>query len=160
MCIRDSFKLLHAAAEIDTQGDPIDPYEQLYTHRASTAKRHKGDPNKNPYDAFAATWRHYWHETVLLQARAADEKLKRRMEWPSIWECTEVFLALMKITRQKPFDDLSMSADNQQRAFSPEHVAALEAAYNRPQGQESVTSVIINGSSYIAGKNERDSTVL
>jgi len=40
--------------------------------------------------------------------------------------------------------------DGQKRAFSPEHVAALEAAYNRPKGNESVTSVVINGSSYIA----------
>ena len=102
------FKPLHAAAKVDALGEAIDPYEDLYKHR---------DTNKNPYDAFPATWRHYWRETVLLQARAADEKLKRRMEWPSIWECTEVFLALMKITRQKPFHDSSMSADEQQRAL-------------------------------------------
>ena len=41
--------------------------------------------------------------------------------------------------------------DSVRRAFSPEHIAVLEAAYNRPQGNESVTSVVINGSNYIAG---------
>ena len=34
------FKLLHAEAEMDQQGGPIDPYEQLYKDRASTAKHH------------------------------------------------------------------------------------------------------------------------
>ena len=34
------FKPLHAEAEMDEQGDPIDPYEQLYNHRACTAKHH------------------------------------------------------------------------------------------------------------------------
>ena len=95
------FKPLHAEAEMDEQGDPIDPYEQLYKHRACTAKHHKGDPDRNPYDAFVDTWHHYWTHTVLVQARAADEKLRRRMEWPSIWECREVFLALMKLAREK-----------------------------------------------------------
>ena len=42
--------------------------------------------------------------------------------------------------------------DSIQRAFSPEHIAVLEAAYNRPKGNESVTSIVINGSSYIAGE--------
>jgi len=42
--------------------------------------------------------------------------------------------------------------DSQMRAFSPEHIAVLEAAFNRPQGNESVTSVVINGSNYIAGR--------
>ena len=31
-------KPLHAEAEMDEQGDPTDPYEQLYNHRACTAK--------------------------------------------------------------------------------------------------------------------------
>lgn len=29
--------------------------------------------------------------------------------------------------------------DGQKRAFSPEHIAVLEAAFNRPKGAESVT---------------------
>ena len=74
------FKPLHAEAEMDEQGNPTDPYEQLYNHRACTAKHHKADPDRNPYDAFVDTWRHYWRRTVLPQARAADEKLKERME--------------------------------------------------------------------------------
>lgn len=41
-------------------------------------------------------------------------------------------------------------SDNVQRAFNPEHVAVLEAAYNRPQGAESVTSIQISGCNYIA----------
>ena len=57
--------------------------------------------------------RHYWTHTVLVQARAADEKFRRRMEWPSISECREVFLALMKLVREKPFHDSSMSENEQ-----------------------------------------------
>mgnify|MGYP003323325118 CR=1 FL=1 len=109
------FKPLHAEAEMDEQGNPTDPYEQLYKYRDSAAKHHKGDPDRNPYDAFVDTWRHYWHRTVLPQARAADEKLKERMEWPSIWECTEVFLALMKLAEFAPFNDTSMPEEEQQR---------------------------------------------
>ena len=67
---------------------------------------------------FGDTWRHYWTHTVLVQARAADEKLRRRMEWPSIWECRAVFLALMKLAREKPFHDSSMSEDEQLRALN------------------------------------------
>ena len=112
------FTPLHAEAEMDEQGDPIDPYEQLYNHRACTGKHHKGHPDRNPYDAFVDTWRYYWTHTVLVQARAADEKLRRRMEWPSIWECREVFLAMMKLARVKPFHDSSMSKDEQLHALN------------------------------------------
>ena len=45
------FKPLHAEAEMDEQSDPIDPYEQLYKHRVCAAKHHRGDPDRNPYDA-------------------------------------------------------------------------------------------------------------
>ena len=40
------------------------------------------------------------------------------MEWPSIWECREVFLALMKLAREKPFHDSSMSEDEQLHALN------------------------------------------
>ncbi len=103
---------------MDEQGDPIDAYVQLYKHRACTAKHHKGDPDRNPYDAFVDTWRHCWSHTVLVQARAADEKPRRRMDWPSIWECREVVLALMKLAREKPFHDSSMSEDEQLHALN------------------------------------------
>ena len=111
------FKPLHAHAEVDEQGDPTDPYEQLYKHRACPAKHYKGTPDRNPYDAFLDTWNHYWNHTVLVHARAADEKLRRRMEWPSIWECREVFVELMKLSGFNPFHDSSMSADEQQKAL-------------------------------------------
>jgi hypothetical protein len=111
------FKPLHAEAEIDEQGNPTDPYEQLYKHRPCAGKHHKGDPDTNPYDAFVDTWRHYWKHTVLPNARAADEKLNKRMEWPSIWECTEVFLALMKLAELPPFHDPSMSEDEKLQAL-------------------------------------------
>ena len=88
------FKPLHAVAEMDEQGEAIDPYEQLYMHRACAGKRHKRDPDRNPYDAFVDTWRHYWNHTVLVQARAADEKLSRRTEWPSIWAVSYTHLTL------------------------------------------------------------------
>ena len=109
------FKPLHAEAQIDEQGIPTDPYVQLYKYRDNAAKHHKGDPDRNPYDAFVDTCRHYWNRTALPQARAADEKLKQRMEWPSIWECTEVFLALMKLAEIKPFNDTSMTEEQQQK---------------------------------------------
>ena len=72
----------------------------------------------NACDALVDTWRHYWTHTVLVQARAADEKLKRRMEWPSIWECKEVFLAMMKLACLYPFNDPSMSEDEQLHALN------------------------------------------
>ena len=40
------------------------------------------------------------------------------MEWPSIWECREVFLALMKLAREEPFHDSSMSEDEQLHALN------------------------------------------
>ena len=102
---------------MDEPGETIDPYNQLYEHRASTGKHYKGDADRNPYDAFVDTWHNYWNNTVLVHARAADEKLTRRKEWASIWECSEVFLALMKLARVKPFDDSSMSEDDQLKAL-------------------------------------------
>ena len=53
-----------------------------------------------------------------MQARAADEKLRRRMEWPSSWECRAVVLALMKLARKEPFHDSSMSEDEQLHALT------------------------------------------
>ena len=67
---------------------------------------------------FVDTWHHYWTHTVLVQARAAGEKLRGQLEWPSIWECQEVFLALMKLAREKPFHDSSMSGDEQLHALN------------------------------------------
>ena len=109
------FKPIHAEAEMDEQGDAIDPYKQLYMHKTCPTKHHKGDPDKNPYNAFVETWRHYGNDTVLVHAGAADEKLNRRMEWPSIWECKEIFVALMKLAHIFPFHDPSMSEDEQMR---------------------------------------------
>ena len=40
------------------------------------------------------------------------------MEWPSIWECREVFLALMKLAGEEPFHDSSMSEDEQLHALN------------------------------------------
>ena len=68
------FKPLHADAEVDEQGDPTDPYEQLYKYRACPAKHFKATPDRNPYNAFLDTWNHYWNHTVLRHARAADER--------------------------------------------------------------------------------------
>ena len=81
------FKPLHAEAEMDEQGDPIYPYDQIYTHRACRTKHQTRYPYIILYDAFVDTWRHYWTHTVLVQARAADEKLNIRMVCPSMWEC-------------------------------------------------------------------------
>ena len=111
------FKPLHAGAAMDGQGDQIDPYEELYKHRVCTAKRRKGDPKSNPYDAFVHTWEDYWNETVLVHASVADEKLARRMEWPSFWECKEVYVALMRLAHEEPFHDSSMSPQEQVEAF-------------------------------------------
>ena len=88
------FKPLHALEEMDAQGNPLDSFEALYKHSGTAGKRHKGDPQRNPYDAFRDTWQLYWQQTVLPGARAAEEKLHRRKEWPTIWECQEVFREL------------------------------------------------------------------
>ena len=40
------------------------------------------------------------------------------MEWPSIWECREVFLALMKLARVEQFHDSAMSEDEQLHALN------------------------------------------
>ena len=40
------------------------------------------------------------------------------MEWPSVWERREVFLAMMKLAREEPFHDSSMSEDEQLHALN------------------------------------------
>ena len=52
------FKPLHAHAEVDEQGDPTDPYEQLYKHRACPAKHYKGTSDRNPACSRQACPRH------------------------------------------------------------------------------------------------------
>ena len=94
------FKPLRASEDVDEQGVPLDPFEALYKHSAPDGKRHKADPDRNPYDAFRDTWLWCWKHTVLPGARAAEEKLNKRKEPPTIWEWQEVFRELERLVRK------------------------------------------------------------
>ena len=54
---------------------------------------------------------------MLPGAHAAEEKLNARMDWPTIWECEDVYLALMKLAGLSAFADASMSAAEQLQAL-------------------------------------------
>ena len=119
------FKPLHDFPDMDEQGNPMDPFETLYKLSARAGKRHKRDPDRNPYDAFLDTWKKFWEHAVLPGAQAAKQKLNKRMGWPTIWECEEVFLALMKLARSSAFADTSMSEAEQLQALqADEHAQA------------------------------------
>ena len=100
------FKPLQRSREMDDEGNPIDPFQSLYKSNNDPVKRHKQDPEANPYDAFVRTWEQYWKCTVLPAAKVAKLKLNKRMEWPTLWECEEVFLELMRLGEVGPFASL------------------------------------------------------
>ena len=68
------FKPLHALSDMDEQGNPTDPFETLYKLSAPEGKRHKGDPDRNPYDAFLDTWKDYWEHTRCCPAHKRPSK--------------------------------------------------------------------------------------
>ena len=66
---------MHAAADMDERGNPLDPYKQLFILEPSATKLQKKATDVNPYDAFTAAWQTYWRDTVLPHAQQADGKL-------------------------------------------------------------------------------------
>ena len=88
------FKPFQATDDVDDKGDALDPYRLLYELPPATAKRQKRQLHENPYEVFPTAWQAYWENTVLPNAQRADAKLACRMEWPTIWECKEIFEAL------------------------------------------------------------------
>ena len=85
------FKPFHDTDAVDDKGNALDPYKELYELPQTAAERQKRQLHENPYDVFPAAWQAYWEDTVLPNALKADAKLSVRMEWPTIWECKEVF---------------------------------------------------------------------
>lgn len=90
------FKPFTASHAVDAKGVPLDPYKLLYQlpQTAHVRKRRKEQINENPYEVLPAAWEAYWRETVLPNAQRADAKIASRKEWPTIWECVEIYEAL------------------------------------------------------------------
>ena len=90
---------------MDDQGDPVDPFQQLYKSNDHPEERQRPDLDINPYDAFTTAWKQHWEGTALPVAAVAQEKVDKRAEWPTIWECEEVSLELMKLARVSHFEN-------------------------------------------------------
>ena len=85
------FKPLGLSNDMDEKGNPLDPYRALFLDAENPRKKMKRAEDENPYDAFPRAWQHYWQNTVVPMAAKADEKIRARMEVPTLWECLEVF---------------------------------------------------------------------
>ena len=94
------------------QGNPLDAYQTLWISSIRPEKPRQMDPDVNPYDAFPRVWNEYWEGTVLPNAEAAQQKLDKRMEGPTIWECAEVFVELMKLAHVGPFANNHVNISN------------------------------------------------
>ena len=112
------FKPIHSAG-MDDKGLPEDPFSKLFVDvPPSTAKKRKAQVD-NPYDAFPNAWNRYWKEIVLPNARAAEQKMAVRKEWPTLWECLEVFQALkQQALKLAEANELEFPSDE---AFKDEH---------------------------------------
>ena len=112
------FKPIHSAG-MDDKGLPEDPFSKLFVDvPPSTAKKRKAQID-NPYDAFPNAWNRYWQEIVLPNARAAEQKMAVRKEWPTLWECLEVFQALkQQALKLAEANELEFPSDE---AFKDEH---------------------------------------
>ena len=95
------FKPFLAVNDEDDAGNPQEPFKKLYELPQLHAKRQKRQLHENPYDVFPAAWNAYWSDVVLPNASEADAKLAMRKEWPTIWECAEIFAALKSIASHK-----------------------------------------------------------
>ena len=95
------FKPFHSMDDVDDKGNPQEPFKKLYELQAAHAKRQKLQLHDNPYDVFPAAWNAYWTDVVLPNALKADAKLAIRKEWPTIWECEDIFAALKAIASLK-----------------------------------------------------------
>ena len=96
------FKPMHETDAVDDRGNPLDPYKRVYELSTQSGKKQKKHLHENPYEVFPAAWTAYWEGTVLPNALKADAKLAQRKEWPTIWECREIF-QVMKSKSQRNF---------------------------------------------------------
>ena len=78
---------------MDEQGNEIDPYKALFP----TAQVSGG----NPYHVFLQSWEAYWKGSVLPLASAAENKINKLKEWPTIWETLEINAKLFILTEQE-----------------------------------------------------------
>ncbi len=110
------FMPMHASAEMDDQGNPLDPYECLY-NPTGRMRLEAPSPDKttniNPYERFIAVWNDYYKNTILEGAKIAKNKLDKRMEWPTLWECEEVVRALLQLAEDYDKEELLTPADTQ-----------------------------------------------
>ena len=97
------FKPMHVSDDVDDRGNPVDPYKLVFQLASDTDKRRKKLVDENPYEVFPAAWNAYWEYTVLPLALAADAKLAERKEWPTLWECKEIFLVMKSRALEKDF---------------------------------------------------------
>jgi hypothetical protein len=88
------FKPMHVSDDVDDRGNPVDPYKLVFRLASDSNKKRKRLVDENPYEVFPAAWNVYWEDTVLPLARSADAKLAQRKEWPTLWECKEIFLVM------------------------------------------------------------------
>ena len=108
------FKPFHAVDDMDDHGNPLDPYKKIYDLPQAYAKRQKLQLHENPYEVFPAAWRAYWDDVVVPNALKADAKLAVRKEWPTIWECREIFLVLKSLALR---EKLIISVPTSKRSF-------------------------------------------
>ena len=87
---------------MDQKGNPLDPYRAIILDAENAQKKLKRGEQENPYDVFPRAWKQYWHHIVLPKAADAQKKIEARMEWPTLWECLEVF-QLQKELRQEKY---------------------------------------------------------
>ena len=128
------FKPFTATDAVDEKGNALDPYKLLYREIqvASPGKRRKRAVNENPYDVFPAAWEVYWQGTVLPNARRADAKLACRKEWPTIWECVEIY----EVLKHKAMEQNLIQTDEDYKAATG--VDAADKLANRLTMQEYV----------------------
>lgn len=124
------FKPYNALDEMDDQGNPLDPYQCLFTDSNAPGKRCKKDPDCNPYDAFVSAWQHYWTSEVLPHASAADAKIAMQKNFPTIWETAEVcnhiatLAAKTRVTLQAKLA-ARLERDSASRLTLPEYCAYI-----------------------------------
>lgn len=95
------FKPFGCSDDMDDKGNPVDPYRAMFVDEEHARKRTKRAEHENPYDAFPRAWQNYWQNTVVPMSARADEKIRARMEVPTLWECLEVFNLLKELAISK-----------------------------------------------------------
>ena len=95
------FKPFGGGNGTDEKGNLVDPYRAMFVDEENACKKTKRAEHDNPYDAFPRAWQNYWRNTVVPMAAKADEKIRARMEMPTLWECLEVFILQKELAISK-----------------------------------------------------------